>query len=298
MSFKGEQDKVGTPRPPDKILGDYDRPQPGRTVEPITVYTRNGAMNRRVGEFDLTPTPGVHDVGEVWLLGNETLVPDASRFYRSRPNNFRNPLMQEDGAPSVAFRWMEVDGPLYDEATGAGYRLLFGDLPLRRVEAGSPGVAVPLVDRTDRREGGRNAGQRVQALDEATVDVVSADPEADADCLMRGFLARAYRRPVAEADVRRFLALVADRRAAGLSFAEAMIAGYTAVLASPGFVFLDEPPGPLDDHALATRLALFLWNSVPDEGLRSRADRGELRRPEVLRSEAERLLSDPKSGRF
>ena len=83
---------------------------------------------------------------------------------------------------------MEVEGPLYDEATDAGYRLLFGELPLQRVEAGSPGVAVPFVDHTDRREGGRNAGQRVQALGEAVVDVVSTDPKKDADRLMRGFL--------------------------------------------------------------------------------------------------------------
>src|SRR5690606_4287718 len=71
-----------------------------------------------------------------------------------------------------------------------------------------------------------------------------------------------------------------------------------AVLASPDFVFVDEAPGQLDDYALATRLALFLWNSTPDEALRQRAERGELRRPEVLRTETERMLRDPKSGRF
>jgi hypothetical protein len=63
-------------------------------------------MNRRVGAFDVTPTPAVYDIGDVWLLAGETLVPDASRLYRSRPPNFRNPLMQKDGCPSVAFRWM------------------------------------------------------------------------------------------------------------------------------------------------------------------------------------------------
>jgi hypothetical protein len=298
MSFNNEKDSVGKPRPPSKDLGDYDRPQPGRTNEPITVYTRNGALNRRVGEFDLTPTPAVHDIGDVWLLGNETVVPDASRFYRSRPNKFRNPLMEEDGAPSVAFRWMEVEGPLYDRDTTAGYHLLFGNLPLRRVEAGAPGVAVPVVDQADRPEKGRNNGQRVRPLSEAVVDVVSADPKKDAGPLMRGFLSRAYRRPVAERDVERFLALVEDRRTAGLSFAEAMLAGYTAVLASPGFVFLDEKPGKLDDYALATRLALFLWNSGPDDELRSRAARGELHRPDVLRAEVERMLSDAKSRRL
>jgi hypothetical protein len=297
-TYKNEQDKVGKEHPPDKNVGDYDHPQPGRRDEPIAVYTRNGVLNRRVGEFDLTPEPAVHDIGEVWLLANETLVPDASRLYRSRPNDFVNPLMQPDGAPSVAFRWMEVEGPLYDQSTTAGYRLLFGDLPLREIKNGPAGVTVPSVDQTDRREGGRNAGQRVQPLNEATVEVVSLDPKKDADRLMRTFLARAYRRPVGERDVQLFLGLVAQQMATGHSFTEAMIAGYTAVLASPGFVFLDEKPGRLDDYALATRLALFLWNSAPDDGLRAHAARGDLQKPEVLRAETERLLVDPKSHRF
>jgi hypothetical protein len=76
------------------------------------------------------------------------------------------------------------------------------------------------------------------------------------------------------------------------------LAAYTAVLASPGFIFVEEQPGRLDDRALATRLALFLWNSEPDEALRARAARGELHRPEVLRAETERLLDDPRSRRF
>jgi hypothetical protein len=70
------------------------------------------------------------------------------------------------------------------------------------------------------------------------------------------------------------------------------------VLASPDFVFVDEAPGRLDDYALATRLALFLWNSSPDEALRQRAARGELHRPDVLRAETDRMLADPKSKRF
>ena len=117
-------------------------------------------MNRRVGEFDLTPEPAVHEMADVWLLANETLVPDASRFFRSRGGNYRNPLMTPEGAPGVAFRWMEVEGPLYDDATTAGFRLLFGDLTLAKVAAGQPGIAIPLGSRKDRRDpDGRNAGQ-------------------------------------------------------------------------------------------------------------------------------------------
>ena len=297
-SFAHSTDTVGKIRPPNLNTPDYDRLSPGRTTEPITVYTRNGLLNRRVGEFDLTPEPTTHDIGEVWLLANETLVPDASRFYRSRPNDFRNPLMTPDGVPSVAFRWMEVEGPLYDEATISGYRLLFGDLPLVAAKPGAPGIAIPVIAQGERREGGRQAGQRIVPTEETRVDVVSAAPRRDADRLLRQFLDRAYRRPAAETDVRRFLALFDERQAAGLSFAEAMAASYTAVLASPGFVFLDEKPGRLDDYALATRLALFLWNSPPDAALRARAARGELGQPAVLRAETERLLADDKSRRF
>ena len=267
----------------------------GHGDEPITVYTRNGMMNRRVGAFDLTPQPGVHDIGEVWLLANETLVPDPSRFFRSRPPAWKNPLTTKDGGPGVAFRWMEVEGPLYDDTTTAGYRVLFGDLPLVKVDGNAPGLTISVVDRTANRP---KSGEPAEPLSEVAVDVVSKDPKKDSERLMRGFLQHAYRRPVVESDLQRFLALVENRRGAGLSFAEAMIAGYTAVLASRDFVFLDEKPGRLDDNAIATRLALFLWNSTPDEALRARAGRGELSKPDVLRVETERMLADPKAHRF
>jgi hypothetical protein len=276
----------------------YDQLSPGRTVEPITVYTRNGVLNRRVGDFDLTPEPAVHDIGEVWLLANETLVPDASRFYRSRPNNFRNPLMTPEGTPSVAFRWMEVEGPLQDETTLAGYRLLFGELPLRRARAGESGVAVPVVREAARADGSRNPGQRVEPLGEEKVEVESADPAADGRRLLANFVARAYRRPVRPGETEVFIQLFDDRRAAGLGFAESLLAAYTAVLASPGFLFLEESPGLLGDHALATRLALFLWNSPPDVRLRGLADGGRMREPAILRAETERLLADPRAERF
>ena len=247
--YKDTSDKVGTPGKPRMTTPDYDKISAGRTVEPITVYTRNGTRNRRVGGFDITPEPNVYDVGEVWLVAGETLVPDASRFYRSRPEGFVNPLMTKDGCPSVAFRWMEVEGPLSDNNSEAGYKLLFGGNP---------------------------------------------DPESR----LRRLLAKAYRNPVTEADVQRFVKLYHERQRAGLSDQDALIAAYTAVLASPGFVFLNEKPGKLDDNALATRLALFLWNSTPDETLRARAARGELSRPNVLRAETERMLNDPKAHRF
>ena len=109
---------------------------------------------------------------------------------------------------------------------------------------------------------------------------------------------QACRRPVDKKETAPFLAVVDRALAAGFNFTDAMIAGYSAVLCSPEFLFLRETPGRLDDHALAVRLALFLWNSPPDDELRSLAARGRLHRPEVLRAQTDRLLNDPKSRRF
>ena len=98
--------------------------------------------------------------------------------------------------------------------------------------------------------------------------------------------------------MKRFLPVVQSALKKGNNFTDAMIAGYTAVLCSPEFVYLEEKPGRLDDYALASRLAFFLWNAPPDDELRSCAEKNKLHEPDVLRAQTERLLSDPKSRRF
>ncbi|PAW80630.1 MAG: hypothetical protein B9S33_18080 [Pedosphaera sp. Tous-C6FEB] len=129
-----------------------------------------------------------------------------------------------------------------------------------------------------------------------------ADPKqgtlADAEKLIRALLPRAFRRPVAEDEAKPFVALVAQSLAMGQPFEAALRAGYKAVLASPKFLFLREPTGPLDDHALAARLAYFLWSTMPDEPLLALAAKGELRQPAVLRAQVERLLKHPKAQAF
>src|SRR4029078_9826673 len=148
-----------------------------------------------------------------------------------------------------------------------------------------------------RPPGGPGGFGRV-AIREAPYEVESATPREDAEWLLRAFLKQAYRRPVADADVKRFLALYDDQFKKGHGFTRSLLSAYSAVLASPGFVFVETQPGRLDDHAVATRLALFLWNSIPDDTLRALADKGELGKPAVLRAQTERMLSDTKVRRF
>src|SRR6185436_14026210 len=130
------------------------------------------------------------------------------------------------------------------------------------------------------------------------VEVISKKPMADAERLLREFISHAYRSPKHESEVMRFLPVVQSALKMGNNFTDAMIAGYTAVLCSPEFVYLEEKPGRLDDYALAARLSFFLWNSPPDDELRRCAAQQELHRPGVLRAQTDRLLNDAKSRRF
>lgn len=287
-----------------------DEVWPGRRNEPIGVYASSAGQSRPLGEFDFKPEPTVNEL-EVILNANEVVQTDGLRLFRTRVNGtdeqYVNPLAQPDGMPGYAVQWLEVEGPFYDDSTGAGYRLLFGNLPLKRLEAGQPGVMLEVSAPAPQGRGGFGApgarggggrGRGFARTREVAVEVVSEAPAQDAERLLRGFMNRAYRRPVEEAHVQRFLGLFNDQLANGAGFTRSMLSTYTAVLASPGFLFTGEKPGPLDDFALASRLSYFLWNSEPDEALRALAARGELHRPEVLRAETERLLNDPKAQRF
>jgi mono/diheme cytochrome c family protein len=276
-----------------------DEVWPGRRDEPIGVYAQSSGQSRPLGEFDFKPEPTVDEI-EAILTAGEIIQTDGMRLFRTRVNGtdeqYVNPLAQKDGMPGYAVQWMEVEGPIYDETSGSGYRTLFGALPLKRLETGKRGVMLEVVAPATPGFGrGGRGGVRTRQV---AVEVISERPSEDAERLLRSFMSRAYRRPVKETHVQRFLTLFNDQFAKGFGFAKSMLSAYTAVLSSAGFIFVDEKPGRLDDYALASRLSFFLWNSEPDETLRALAARSELRRPEVLRAQTERLLDDPKSARF
>jgi hypothetical protein len=180
---------------------------------------------------------------------------------------------------------------------------MFGDLPMKRLEKGeTSGVNVPIVapPPPPGQAGGFGGGGRGRfaRTQDVAVEVASDHPREDAERLIGGFLARAYRRPVEQGDTKRFLELFNQQVELGHGFTRSMISTYTAILCSPGYLYIQESPGKLDDYALATRLALFLWNGPPDEELRTLAAQGRLSRPEVLKAQTDRLLNDPKSRRL
>jgi hypothetical protein len=283
--------------------------------EPVKIFgLTNGdiyfGQRRPIGvELDLTPESAVHEIGPVWLLQNETLIIDPVRLFRAPPpqwKNTQNPWLTPDGAPAVALQWLELEGPLARDDSDAGRKLLFGDLEIKALAPvqtdlaatawkPKPGEKIDGVARSLLREAGVD---RPKPPPPIPYEVASQNPDRDAQRLLKEFMRRAYRRTIEEAEIDDFHKLVSSRIEAGSSFSQAMIAGYKAILSSPGFLLIEESPGPLKDEALATRLALFLWNSTPDARLRMLAAKGELLQPEILRAETDRMLSDVKSSRF
>ncbi len=238
----------------------------GRRSEPVSVYslTHPGIL-RKVGAFDAQIEPSVSTI-EVDLLKNDMLRVDAVRLFRSRPPAWHNPNATPEGQPGVAYQWMQAEGPLNVEFPNAGHKLLFGDLKFTK------------------------KGN--------SIDVTSDNPARDANKLMANFMRRAYRRPVQAEQVRPFVELVGEAMKSGSNFRDAMITGYTAVLCSPGFLYLEEEPGELDSFAIASRLSYFLWNSAPDDELRSAAMNKALSTPQQLDAQVERMIKDPKFDRF
>jgi hypothetical protein len=279
-----------------------DEVWPGRRNEPIGVYAQSSGQSRPLAEFDFTPEPAVHEV-EVLLSASEVLQTDGMRLFRTRVNGteeeYVNPLAQKDGMPGIAFQWIEVEGPLSDRSTGAGYRLMFGDLPMRRLGEGeSGGVTLQIVAPPPSGDGGGRGNRFGPRTRDVGVEVVTDHAREDAERLLRAFLARASRRPVEESKYRRFLLLFNQQFELGRGFTRSLLSTYTAILASSGYLYVEETPGRLDDYALASRLSLFLWNGPPDSELLKLAASHRLNNPDILRAQTDRLLNDPKSRRF
>jgi hypothetical protein len=129
--------------------------------------------------------------------------------------------------------------------------------------------------------------------------------------VMTPVVRRAYRRLPTTTELGNLADLAQRTESAGDSPAAAFQVALQAILTSPNFLFIgqvhgDEKPSlasknqlqvqPLSDHAIATRLAYFLWKGPPDDRLLTLADQGKLR--SQLATETTRLLSDPRARRF
>ncbi len=121
---------------------------------------------------------------------------------------------------------------------------------------------------------------------------------------LRQLLTQAFRRPVDDETLARYVAVALQRIQAGESFTDAMKETAGAALASPRFLYLYDgattgnKPETMDDFELAARLSFFLWSSAPDDELLAEAARGKLGEPEALAAQADRMMNDRRMKRF
>lgn len=116
------------------------------------------------------------------------------------------------------------------------------------------------------------------------------DRSAKAQQFGSRFSARAFRRPLTAEEEQLF---VRSRFAAGKPETDSIKEVILLTLKSPRFLYPDL--GQADDHAVAARLALGLWDSLPDDGLGQAANAGRLRTSKQVRQQAMRMLGDPRT---
>ena len=132
----------------------------------------------------------------------------------------------------------------------------------------------------------------------------SADRRLEISKRLAPFLFQAFRRPLDEALLMRYVDFTFGQIESGAEFTEAMKAVASAVIASPMFLYLydtsassDNTEG-IDDFELASRLSFFLWGSIPDPLLLQLASKGTLESKETLNDQIDRMLTNDKLKRF
>ena len=132
----------------------------------------------------------------------------------------------------------------------------------------------------------------------------AAEEEPCARRILSAMERRAYRRPVASADVESLMPFYRAGKAEG-GFEGGIERALRRLLVGPQFLFRIErdpagtEPGtshPVSDLELASRLSFFLWSSIPDDALLDLAGQGKLRQPGTLEQQVHRMLADRRSS--
>lgn len=109
---------------------------------------------------------------------------------------------------------------------------------------------------------------------------------------------RVWRRPLEPGELDALVGLsgVAAETLGG--FHDGLQYGLTALLQSPWFLYrveLGDGSGAYTDFEMASRLAFFLWDTVPDDELLDAAEAGELTSTGGLEAQVDRMLADPRA---
>jgi hypothetical protein len=116
--------------------------------------------------------------------------------------------------------------------------------------------------------------------------------------------ARAYRRPVTDAEMKQLMGFFRSGREKTGTFESGIETALAFILVSPQFLFrFEKDPDNIavgssyriSDLELASRLSFFIWSSVPDDQLVDLAVKGRLKEPAVLEAQVRRMLADERA---
>ena len=252
--------------------------QPGERTLAMAVYVGplfGDGKRRFMGMYDVTGTPEnprvIDFVAE--LKEGETihLVPWVY------PDHVTWRDMHEK-QPGIGVVWAETHGPLNQDFPSEAQKRLFGESKSLSMK--------PYQSHWMRHRKGVELHE-----------VISSDPQGDAQRIIRAFVPRAFRRPVPQEVADPYVELTLNLLAEGRSFEQAVRAGVCAILCSPQFLLINQEE-VVDDYAVASRLSYFLWSSLPDEELMHLAKQGKLKDPSVRALQVERMLNSRKRERF
>lgn len=104
-----------------------------------------------------------------------------------------------------------------------------------------------------------------------------------------------YRRQLDRDELASLVALAENAAQRG-GFAKGIETGLARMLMSPNFIFRVENAegGRLDDWSLASRISFLLWDSPPDEALLDAVARGDMRNPNRLLRQIDRMIASPR----
>lgn len=130
----------------------------------------------------------------------------------------------------------------------------------------------------------------------------AAENERCATQIVSRLAGLAFRRPATSEDMESLMTFYQRGEKEG-GFEEGIRAAVQALLAKPEFIFrFERRPAAtatatyrISDLELATRLAYFLWSSIPDEQLIALATAGRLSDPSTLEQQVRRMLLDRRS---
>lgn len=124
-------------------------------------------------------------------------------------------------------------------------------------------------------------------------------PQEYVKAVLKKFMTRAFRRPVQEEEVSRYVAIYNQVKVDFSTLEEAMRETLAMVLISPDFMYHTVQSEKTNRHyEMASRLSYFLWGSMPDETLFSLASQGKLTDSKVIEAQVLRMLKDERAEDF